>query len=194
MCSVLVLTTTMYTLLVGVTVVSLVFAWSHNPVHGVLTLVGVGLGFAGGLLTYGMEFTAFIVVLVYVGAVTILFIFVVMMVNLRATLYSFALVEAPPVWLALGVGLLLPWVRPTPGVTPPEATLDPPLHLVGVGNLLWGTDLVVVTTVVAGVLFVAMVAAICLSLVSAENYRTQEFYTQIRRNNSLFGFQPNASV
>jgi hypothetical protein len=48
--------------------------------------------------------------------------------------------------------------------------------------------LVVVTTVAAGVLFVAMVAAICLSLVSAENYRTQEFYTQIRRNNSLFGF------
>ena len=185
----------MYTLLLGVTLVSLVFAWSHNPVHGVLTLVGVGLGFAGGLLTHGMEFTAFIVVLVYVGAVTILFIFVVMMVNLRATLHSFVLVEAPAVWLALGVGLLLPWAAPTrSAVAAPVASLDPPLHLVGVGNLLWGTDLVVVTTVVAGVLFVAMVAAICLSLVSAENYRTQEFYTQIRRNNSLFGFQPNASV
>jgi len=31
-----------------------------------------------------------------------------------------------------------------------------------------------------------MVAAICVSLVSGENYRTQEFYTQIRRPNGVF--------
>lgn len=172
-----------YTLLLGVTLAGLLFAWSSNPVHGVLTLVGVGLGFAGGLLTHGAEFTAFIVVLVYVGAVTILFIFVVMMVNLRATSNAYTLAEAPVVWLVLAGGLV-----PMGGPNRVVGGGDHPDNLTAVGTLLYTSDLVVVTTTTAGVLFVAMVAAICLSLVSAENYRTQEFYTQIRRNNSLFGF------
>lgn len=185
MCFVVPPNNTVYTLLLGVLAAGLLFAWSSNPVHGVLTLVGVGLGFAGGLLTHGMQFTAFIVVLVYVGAVTILFIFVVMMVNLRATLHAYTLVEAPVVWLVLAGWIATPVVGPT-RMTPPVG--DHPDNLTAVGTLLYTSDLVVVTTVAAGVLFVAMVAAICLSLVSAENYRTQEFYTQIRRNNSLFGF------
>lgn len=177
----------MYTLLFGVFAAAALFGWSSNPVHGVLTLVGVGLGAAGGLLTHGMEFTAFVVVLVYVGAVTILFIFVVMMVNLRATLYAYTLVEAPVVWVVLAG-----WLTPVVGATRVVSPRDHPDSLTAMGTLLWGSDLVVVTTVAAGVLFVAMVAAICLSLVTAENYRTQEFYTQIRRNNSLFGFTPRA--
>jgi hypothetical protein len=39
------------------------------------------------------------------------------------------------------------------------------------------------------VLFVAMVSAICLSLVTGENYRTQEFYSQIRKPNAVFVLQ-----
>jgi len=54
------------------------------------------------------------------------------------------------------------------------------------GFLLYGTERAYGVFLVGGVLFVAMVAAICLSLVSGENYRTQEFYTQIRRPNGVF--------
>ena len=51
--------------------VCLVFLWGSNPVHGVLTLVVVGLGFASLLLGEGLEFSALIVVLVYVVAVPV---------------------------------------------------------------------------------------------------------------------------
>lgn len=170
----------------------LLFVWSANPVHGVLSLVAVGLSFAGVLLGQSLEFGALLIVLVYVGAVTVLFIFVVMMVNLRATPESYLTAEAPWLWLA-GVVLLGGSLRP--GWIPPGvAYLAPPgeqeHNLSTLGVLLYSTERVYLVLVVGMILFVAMVAAICLSLVSGENYRTQEFYSQIRRSNSVWTFHP----
>lgn len=181
----------MYTVALLILASSLLFLWSHNPVHGVLTLVGTGLGFAAYLLNAGLEFTAFIVVLVYVGAVTVLFIFVVMMVNLRATSNSFVLVESIPVWLLLvfGLGLTSRWDFDLFRLAGPTVDVGNQTNLLDLGGLIWGTERVVLIFFVAAVLFIAMVAAICLSLVSSENYRTQDFYTQIRRTNALFGFK-----
>jgi len=168
-----------------IVLVCLVFLWGSNPVHGVLTLVVVGLGFASLLLGEGLEFSALIVVLVYVGAVTVLFIFVVMMVNLRSTPSSYVTAESYLLWGVLAVAAAtLPGTSPvgTPVGTPGEGYTN----LNTLGFLLYGTERVYGVFLVGGVLFVAMVAAICLSLVSGENYRTQEFYTQIRRPNGVF--------
>lgn len=176
------------TLILGVT--CFFFLWSANPVHGVLSLVVVGLALAGTLLGQGLEFPALLIVLVYVGAVTVLFIFVVMMVNLRATPVSYLTAEAPGVWLLLGAILVA-----STGVTLTTAAaqelgglpqLEGYLNLETLGFHLYGTERVYFVFVVGLVLFVAMVAAICLSLVGGENYRTQEFYSQIRRSNSIF--------
>ena len=166
-----------------------IFLWGSNPVHGVLTLVVVGLGLAGVLLGEGLEFPALIVVLVYVGAVTVLFIFVVMMVNLRATPSSY--VTAESYWLWLGLVGLVGWSFQVPDLILPSGTtpLEVNLNLTTLGHLLYGTERTYGVFLVGGVLFVAMVAAICLSLVGGENYRTQEFYTQIRRSNSIFVLQ-----
>jgi len=168
------------------------FLWGSNPVHGVLSLVVVGLTLAGTLLARGLEFPALLIVLVYVGAVTVLFIFVVMMVNLRATPVSYITAEAGGVWFLLGCSLV---GTISFGNTPPEVALsgstpggEALLNLQTLGFYLYGTERVYFVFVVGLILFVAMVSAICLSLVGGENYRTQEFYSQIRRSNGVFNF------
>jgi len=191
----------MYTVGLFVLASSLLFVVSTNPVHGVLTLVLVGLGLSSYLLGQGLEFISFVVILVYVGAVTVLFIFVVMMVNLRATQYSYVLVDTPYLWAILAVTLLVPTLSfyresQVSVLVNTRLSLGLTGNLAEVGSLIYGTDRVEATLYVAGVLFVAMVAAICLSFVESQNYRTQEYYTQIRRNNALFGFvhQPKRLV
>lgn len=186
----------MLSLLLGVT--CFFFLWNSNPVHGVLSLVLVGLTLAGTLLGRGLEFPALLIVLVYVGAVTVLFIFVVIMVNLRATPASYVTAEAPAVWFLL-VGLLVWTTLATENPLflnfvslsfgyPGEGSLN----LQTLGFYLYGTERVYFVFVVGLILFVAIVSAICLSLVGGENYRTQEFYSQIRRSNGVFNFNSSS--
>lgn len=178
----------MLVLILGVT--CFFFLWSANPVHGVLSLVVVGLALAGILLGQGLEFPALLIVLVYVGAVTVLFIFVVMIVNLRATPVSYLTAEAPGVW-ALLVGLtggVLGQTVELPRLFTFSPHLEGYLNLETLGYHLYATERVYFVFIVGLILFVAMVAAICLSLVGGENYRTQEFYSQIRRSNGVFTF------
>jgi len=183
----------MYTVALLVLASSLLFVVLSNPVHSVLTLVLVGLGLSSYLLGQGLELVSFVVVLVYIGAVTVLFIFVVMMVNLRATQYSYILVDAPYIWSALTLSTVLPALffqqcQSLFFLLEHDFSLCSLTNLKEVGSYIYGADRVELTLYVAGVLFVAMIAAICLSFVESQNYRTQEYYTQIRRNNALFGF------
>lgn len=172
-------------------VTCLFFLWSTNPVHAVLSLVALGLGFSALLLGEALEFAALIVVLVYVGAVTVLFVFVVMMVNLRATPASYVTAESYTVWAVLA-GVAFSGGHPG---RHPAAAASAEVQLCWGSNLgtlgwhLYGTERVVGVMTVGLVLFVAMVSAICLSLVTGENYRTQEFYSQIRKPNAVFVLQ-----
>jgi len=58
----------------------------HNPVHSVLLLVSVFINVSGILLLLKVEFLAFVYIVVYIGAIAVLFLFVVMMLNIRPTL------------------------------------------------------------------------------------------------------------
>ena len=66
------------------------------------------------------------------------------------------------------------------------------LNFQTLGFYLYGTERVYLVFVVGLILFVAMVSAICLSLVGGENYRTQELYSQIRRSNGIFNFNSSS--
>lgn len=55
----------------------------RNPVHSVLFLILVFLNSAGILLLLGLEFFAMSILIVYIGAITVLFLFVVMMLNIK---------------------------------------------------------------------------------------------------------------
>lgn len=170
---------------IGVT--CLFFLWSANPVHGVLTLVAVGLSFAVGLLVNELEFVALIVLLVYVGAVTVLFVFVVMMVNLRVTPGAYVTAESAALWVVLAG--VVATTATTTATTVVETSVNSLLNLAVIGHLLYTTEAVATVVVTGLVLFIAMVSAICLSLVSGENYRTQEIYSQIRKSNAVFVLQ-----
>ncbi len=56
---------------------------ARNPVHSVLFLILVFFNAAGLLLLLGLDFFALILLIVYVGAIAVLFLFVVMMLNIK---------------------------------------------------------------------------------------------------------------
>ena len=62
---------------------SFLVIFSKNPIHSVLFLVSVFFSSSGLLLLIGIEFLAFLYLIVYVGAVAVLFLFVIMMLNIK---------------------------------------------------------------------------------------------------------------
>ena len=62
---------------------SLLVIGSRNPIHSILSLVLVFFNAAGLLILLGVEFLAMLFLIVYVGAVAVLFLFVIMMLNIK---------------------------------------------------------------------------------------------------------------
>src|SRR3979490_1542386 len=142
---------------------------SRNPVHSALFLVLAFFTAAGTWLLLRAEFLAIALVVVYVGAVMVLFLFVVMMldINLERIREGFW----KNLWLALAVGLIMvaemvfviagryfDVTASTPRVLPPEYTTPPEL-----GRILY-TDYAFAFEIAAVVLLVAIIAAISLTL------------------------------
>ena len=78
---------------------------SRNPVHSVLWLILAFFNAAGLMLLVGAEFIAMLLVIVYVGAVAVLFLFVVMMLNIDFAEMRAGFVRYLPLGLVLAVGL-----------------------------------------------------------------------------------------
>ena len=79
---------------------------SRNPVHSVLFLILCFFNSAGIFLILGAEFLAFILVIVYVGAVAVLFLFVVMMLDVEFKSISSTVISYLPIGLTIGVIIL----------------------------------------------------------------------------------------
>ena len=79
---------------------------AKNPVHSVLLLILAFFNAAGLFILLGAEFVAMILVIVYVGAVAVLFLFVVMMLDISFANLRAGAIRAVPLGLALG-GVLL---------------------------------------------------------------------------------------
>src|SRR5215216_6724071 len=84
--------------------VAVIFA--RNPVHSVLWLILAFFNAAGLMLLAGAEFIAMLLVIVYVGAVAVLFLFVVMMLNIDFAELRAGFVKSSPVGLLVG-GIVL---------------------------------------------------------------------------------------
>ena len=167
----------------GVMVVS-----ARNPVHSVLFLI---LGFfnaAGLFLIAGAEFLAMILVIVYVGAVAVLFLFVVMMLDVNFNQLREGLQRYAPVGAAVGLALLAELVftvghfRLVPAVA---STADAP-GLPATGNtealgLLIYTHYVLLFQACGLVLLVAMIGAIVLTLRERPSARRQDVVRQHAR-------------
>jgi NADH-quinone oxidoreductase subunit J len=80
--------------------------FARNPVHSVLWLIVAFFNAAGLMVLVGAEFIAMLLVIVYVGAVAVLFLFVVMMLNIDFAELRAGFVSYLPFGMLIALGLL----------------------------------------------------------------------------------------
>ena len=175
----------------AVAVASGVFVVSaRNPVHSVLFLILAFFNAAGLFVLIGAEFLAMILVIVYVGAVAVLFLFVVMMLDIDFAELRSGFVRYLPIGSAIGVVLLaellflvISWVG-APGAVSPSATGGVALtNTRALGDILY-TRYLFAFQVAGLILLVAMVGAIVLTLRHRADVRRQSISAQLARTHA----------
>jgi NADH-quinone oxidoreductase subunit J len=175
-------------LLAAVTVASGIMVVSaRNPVHSVLFLILAFFNSAGLFVLIGAEFLAMILVVVYVGAVAVLFMFVVMMLDINFLRLQEGFMRFLPVGLLVGLVLLAElvlvggtWVaRGTVEAATPPATVAAVSNTVAIGKLLY-TDYFYLFQAAGLILLVAIIGAITLTL-RHRTVRRQDIGRQVGR-------------
>ncbi len=154
----------------------------RRPVHAVLFLVWSFFNAAGLFLTLGAEFLAFILLIVYIGAVAVLFLFIVMMLNVRKESAKKGASRVWPVGVGIAAALLtqlLAVVFSWPAVAPP-----PPVqaeNIRALGDVLY-TVYLYPFQVCGLILVVAMIGAIVLTQRKREGVKRQNPWDQLDRD------------
>ena len=177
-------------LLAAVTLISGVLVLSaRNPVHSVLFLILTFFSAAGLFVLLGAEFLAMLLVVVYVGAVAVLFLFVVMMLDVDFV----ALRQGFAQYLPIGgvVALILAFEMVSVAVVvaneglagknpAPDANAGQVSNTVAIGRVLY-TDYVFFFQAAGLVLLVAMIGAIVLTLRHKSGVKRQNIGAQVAR-------------
>jgi NADH-quinone oxidoreductase subunit J len=160
---------------------------ARNPVHSVLWLILAFFNAAGLFLLIGAEFLAFLLIIVYVGAVAVLFLFVVMMLDvdfaqLRAgfSRYWFPVVLLAGVLLLEIMAALFAWDAGGIAIARRGATPEGVSNIEALGKLLY-TRYIFIFEAAGIVLLVAMVGAIVLTNRKRGDLRPQNVRRQIAR-------------
>jgi len=161
---------------------------ARNPVHSVLWLIMAFFNAAGLMLLLGAEFIAMLLVIVYVGAVAVLFLFVVMMLDidfseLRAgfakyAIFGFVLAAGMAAEIVVAVGAWEAGPIQTAGRAAPTPAAVP--NIQAIGTLLY-TKYLFVFEGAGLVLLVAMIGAIVLTHRNRGGVRKQNIAYQNRR-------------
>jgi NADH-quinone oxidoreductase subunit J len=163
---------------------------SRNPVHSVLFLILTFFNAAALFLMTGAEFLAMILLVVYVGAVAVLFLFVVMMLDVDFAQLKRGALQYAPIGALVGIILAAELLIVLGGYTfAPElaAEISRPIpdiadrqNTAALGDVLY-TDYVFYFQVAGLVLLVAMIGAIVLTLRHKEGVKRQDISAQVRR-------------
>jgi NADH-quinone oxidoreductase subunit J len=163
---------------------------SRNPVHSVLFLILAFANAAGLFILMGAEFLAMILIIVYVGAVLVLFLFVVMMLDVDFAELRQGFLQYLPVGAFLGIVMLIELVLVVgawvigPNVQQAIATPIPPIarmvNAEALGHVLY-THYVYFFQAAGVVLLVAMIGAIVLTLHHKPNVKRQNIADQVAR-------------
>jgi NADH-quinone oxidoreductase subunit J len=162
---------------------------SRNPVHSVLWLILTFLSAAGLFVLLGAEFVAMLLVIVYVGAVAVLFLFVVMMLDVDFAQLKAEMARYMPLALLIGIILLMQlslafgvWttsdgaMAARDAVTPTDIT-----NTAALGLLLY--DKYFLLFQLSGlILLVAMIGAIVLTLRHRKDIKRQNVLAQMWRD------------
>jgi NADH-quinone oxidoreductase subunit J len=173
---------------------ALVVVSAKNMVHSVMFLILAFLNAAMLFLLLGAEFLAMLLIVVYVGAIAVLFLFVVMMLNVDQKeirrkinrhlplLILVSVVMFFEIMMATKFSLAKPYETKLLFATPTDIQ-----NTQAIGNLLY-TDFILPFQLAGGVLFVAMIGAIVLTLKDETRFiRKQKISDQVNRTkaNSL---------
>ncbi len=164
---------------------------SRNPVHSVLWLICAFFSSAGLFVLMGAEFVAMLMVIVYVGAVAVLFLFVVMMLDVDFAELKAGMAQYLPVGLLIGLVILMElglvvgaWVfaDAAPAARVAVAPLPQDVTNTEALGMLIYTKYVYLFQAAGLILLTAMVGSIVLTLRSREGVKRQNVLTQMYRD------------
>jgi len=187
----MIITALFFYLFAGITVASAVMVIAaRNPVHSVLFLILAFVNAAGLFVLLGAEFLAMILIVVYVGAVAVLFLFVVMMLDVDFAELRQGFLNYLPVGALVGFVLLAEllvvvgaWVigpNVAGAITSPIPAASDVTNTQALGLVLY-TRYVYFFQTAGIILLVAMVGAIVLTLQHKPNIKRQSIANQVAR-------------
>lgn len=165
---------------------------SKNPIVSVLFLIGLFLSISFYLILTGLNFIGLSYLLVYIGAVSILFLFILMLINVRISELLIDSINSIPLAILVGsffnyfVNNILPYMVMTNNLLNHFSTkkkltnvtsvswdgyLSETSHITSIGNILYGSYSIwlIITSII---LLLAMVGAIVITLKEKETYKT----------------------
>jgi len=175
-----------------VTVISGLFVVvSRNPVHSVLWLILSFFSTAGLFVLLGAEFVALLLVIVYVGAVAVLFLFVVMMLDVDFAELRGGVARYLPLGLLIGVillvelGMVLGHWTFAPDYLAARAAVTPAIgdvqNTVALGDLIY-SQYIYLFQASGLILLVAMIGAIVLTMRHRPDIKRQDVLAQMYRD------------
>ena len=188
------MTLNLFYILSGIALISSIMVISaRNPVHSVLFLILAFFNAAGLLILMEMEFLSLIFIVVYVGAIAVLFLFVVMMLNVKISEVEDEVLQYLPVGGTIGLiflfliffiiegdfvsfngqanSIYLDWFQ----------QVDVVSNIETLGQVLY-TDYLVYFLLAGVILLVAMVGAIVLTMSTRTSLRRQLIFQQVSRD------------
>ena len=183
-----VLSFTFYLFAISAIVGGLLTVVSRNPVHSVLWLILAFLSSAGLFVMLGAEFVAMLLIIVYVGAVAVLFLFVVMMLDVDFAELKAEMTKYMPLALLIGVVLVMQlmialgvWGFSDGAQVRAQAPISDMENTAALGLLLY--DKYFMLFQLAGlILLVAMIGAIVLTLRHRVDIKRQNVLEQMYRD------------
>jgi NADH-quinone oxidoreductase subunit J len=180
-----------YLFAITVVVAGLGTVMARNPVHSVLWLILAFLSSAGLFVLLGAEFVAMLLIIVYVGAVAVLFLFVVMMLDVDFAELKAEMAKYMPLALLIGVVVLMQigiafgvW-KTAEGVAV-TATLNeigtPAVHNTAALGLVIYDRYILLFQLAGLILLVAMIGAIVLTLRPRAGVKRQNVLHQMWRD------------
>ncbi len=161
---------------------------SRNPVHSVLWLILSFLSSAGLFVLLGAEFVAMLLIIVYVGAVAVLFLFVVMMLDVDFAELKAEMSKYMPLALLIGAVILMQlgmalgvWNFADVAAANIAAPMSETQNTNGLGLLIY--DKYIILFQLAGlILLTAMIGAIVLTMRHRTNIKRQNVMQQMHRD------------
>jgi len=183
----------LFSLFAGLAIISgILVIQSRNPVHSVLFLILVFFNVAALLILLGLDFFAMVLLVVYIGAIAVLFLFVVMMLNIKLAEINEQKLRYLPIGGLIGILFLLEMVMiidndvcfydwETISFTDWSSIVSNSTNIEAIGQLAY-TYFFHNFLLASVILLVAMIGAIVLTMHRGANIKTQYVFLQNKRD------------